>query len=48
MVESKKERINKLIKEKGVVWTTAYILNNQIREKISDKYALWKNKKQLE
>ncbi len=48
MVESKKERVNNLIKEKGFLWTVSYIFNNQIKEKISDKYALWKNKKQLD
>ena len=48
MKESKKERVNNLIKEKGLFWTTTYILNKQIKEKISDKYALWKNKKELD
>lgn len=48
MVESKKKRINNLIREKGLFWTTSYIFNKQIKEKISDRYALWKNKNGLE
>jgi len=47
-VENRKKRVKKLIKDKGILSTAAYIFNRQIREKISDSYTLWKNKNILE
>jgi len=46
VVDSKKKRVSNLIRDKGILWTASYIFNKQIKEKISDKYALWKNKKE--
>lgn len=45
MVESKRERVSNLIREKGFLWTVCYIFNSQVKEKIYDKYTIWINKK---
>ena len=44
-VKDRNKKLKKLIREKGLTYTILFVTKNQIRERILDKFVIWKNQR---